>query len=131
MPTVRRIGRQILFVKVQQHLLHFEAKLLVQTDRVRIGRGHMQRNVFAHARLRQMVQHEGGQTGALPTGPNGHERHVRIVVADVRHQKRAANQQAFVQRHDAELRIRQTFGHCALNVEKTDILIRVMVPEAM
>lgn len=57
MPAVRRIQWQILVVKVQYNLLHFEAEFLVQTDR-RIRCGHMQRYVPAHARLRQMVQHK-------------------------------------------------------------------------
>lgn len=90
MPTVRRTDRQILVVKVQYHLFHFEAELLVQTDG-RICGGHMQRDVLAHARLRQMVQHERGNAGTLPARPHRHERDVRIVVTDVGHEERAAD----------------------------------------
>lgn len=110
--TVRRVDRQILVVKVQRHLFHFEAKLLVQTNG-RIGGRHVQRDVFAHARLRQMVEHEAGDARALPAGAHGHERDVGVVVADVGHEKRAADHETFVQGNDAEFGVGQAFGHCA------------------
>lgn len=71
----------------------------------------MQRYVFAHTRLRQMVQHERGDTGTLPSRPDSHKRDVGIVVADVGYEKGATNDKALVQGDDAEFGIGQAFGH--------------------
>lgn len=110
MPTVGRINRQILVVKVQNHFFHFEAELLVQTYG-RVRSGNMQRYVLSHARLRQVVEHEGSDASALPSSPDGHERDVRIVVADVRYEESASDDQTFVEGNDAELGIGEAFGH--------------------
>ena len=62
--------------------------------------------------LYEVVEHEGGDAGSTPLGVRKDERYVRLVVLDVRHHERKADDALPVENDTAEVWILETLGHC-------------------
>lgn len=128
-PTRAAVQGVIFIVEVQDVFFCFEAKLLVE-QHGRVAGRHVQRHVFAHARLKrkqrstrfcwrhratlsyldEMVDHEGSNPSSPPLRMDQQEGDVGLVVLHIRYHEPKTNHDLLVEGDHAEVRVLQTLG---------------------